>query len=78
MSKVKLTYKPFHDPENPVLGYLTSNHVVLTATGKTEEEVFKKLCKKQYHYYKELPKIRDFILEKRGLLKDLTKVEDDE
>lgn len=75
MSRVKLTYKSYHDPENPVVGYLTSNHVVLSAIGKTKDDVFKKLCKKQYYYYKELPKMRDFILEKRGLLKDMTNVE---
>jgi len=73
MSKVRLTYVHTNDPENPIKGYLQSDHVIISCIGKTEDEVFKKLCKKQYHYYKELPKIRDFILEKRGLLTDLSK-----
>lgn len=73
MSRVRLTYKHTDDLENPITGFLTSDHVILSCVGKTEDEVFKKLCKKQYYYYKELPKIRDFILEKRGLLTDLSK-----
>lgn len=45
MSKVRLTYVHTNDPENPIKGYLQSDHVIISCIGKTEDEVFKKLCK---------------------------------
>lgn len=65
MGRIKLTYKPSGVENAPVRCFLSNDKVQINTIGVDEADAYKKMCKLVKRLYRAMPKMREFLYERR-------------